>query len=120
MYNRSRLIKRDSDGYFYIDYLGYQIAQNEDNPLRQRAAIKIYGVSGYKRKKAEAVQVNNHFFKIHKEAIEEMYTFLEFKKDSKDFDHIKEKFNWIKDYHNSFMHGERKSFFIDLDAEKIK
>ncbi len=120
MYNNSRLIKRDDDGYFYIDYLGYQIAQHKKNTLRERASIELYGKVGHMKKQIQAELVNKHFFKIHKEAIEEMYHFLKEKKDSSSFHHIKDKYSWIKEYHNRFMTGERSEFKVLLDADLIK
>lgn len=108
MYNHSRLIKRDTDGYFYIDYLGYMISQSEINKIRKKISIKHYGIEKDKEEREKISAMNDIFFNFHKEAIEDMYLFLEKNKGSQHYEHIKEKYLWIKNYHNSHMKSNFK------------
>lgn len=113
LYNNSRLIKRDVDGYFYIDYIGYMISQTEDNTVRIKIHLQHLSKLQYEKKKISDLIVNNSFFELHKQAIQSMYKFLELKKGTEEYTHIYQKCEWIKKYHNSHMGKERKIFYIE-------
>lgn len=98
MYSGHRLVKRDTDGYFFIDYLSHLIAQsNMKTP---------YVPIGHK---AQHDYMNNLFFNYHKEAILDTKRYLD-KLDSnhKNYNSIKEKYDWIKNYHNLYLSSTHK------------
>jgi hypothetical protein len=117
MYNNSRLIKKDKDGYFFIDYLGYMIAQQESNKLRDKVGNKHYGEMKIKLAKDKMDITNKRFFKVHKASIEDMYKFLESKRGTKQSSYIEEKYNWIKSYHNNHMKNKLSEFKIKEEAQ---
>ena len=80
------ILKKDKgDDLFYIDYLN--LLKNQENPKFQYF---------------ENIRKSNEkFFSLHKKAIDEMKLFLESKKDTDDYENVKKKYDWIKQYHNS-------------------
>ena len=119
VYNATRLIKCDDDGYFYLNYLGFQVAQECINSDMEQKTIKQFGKQLYENKRKELLETNALLFELHKQAIEDMFTFLRAKKNTHDFDRIKMKYDWIKNYHNSFMTKDRKVFFINLNSDNV-
>ena len=52
---------------------------------------------------------NNIFFNYHKEAIEDTKNYLDkLSPEDKNYESIKEKYNWIKNYHNSHLSSTHK------------
>jgi len=112
MYGGSRLIKRDDDGYFYIDYIGYSLSVESPSKIIEKVGIKQLGIVGYKRQQEGYIQSNNNLLKLHKEAIEDMYSYLLLKEGTEEYKHIFKKYNWIKNYHNKHLIEDRKKFII--------
>ena len=98
MYGKYKIIKKDIDNYFFIDYLSLLIGQaNMTTPY----ATSIY--------KGQAKLNNNIFFNYHKEAIEDTKNYLDkLSPEDKNYESIKEKYNWIKNYHNSHLSSTHK------------
>jgi len=98
MYSRSRVIKKDNDGYFFIDYLSNLIAQaNMKTP---------YTPVGHK---ATHDSMNNLFFNYHKAAILDTKNYFDkLDPEHKNYESIKEKYEWIKNYHNSYLSSTHK------------
>jgi hypothetical protein len=115
MYGGKRLIKRADDGYFYIDYIGYSLSVETQSKVMEKVAIQNLGAVGYQYQQKQHIETNNTLLRLHKEAIEDMYRFLQLKEDSEHYSHILEKYTWIKNYHNNHIKENRKIFKINED-----
>lgn len=98
MYGKCKIIKKDIDDCFFIDYLSLLIGQaNMTTPY----ATSIY--------KGQLKLNNNVFFNYHKEAIEDTKNYLDkLSPEDKNYESIKEKYDWIKKYHNSHLSSTHK------------
>ncbi len=110
MYNGKRLLKRDDDMYFYIDYLGYIFLTNEVIKNHKEIPEQLY--EEYKEVINGQGEYIDSFCQLHKEAIEDMYLFLQSKKESNSYANIEKKYKWIKNYHNSLMKANSKREFL--------
>jgi len=110
MYNGKRLLKRDTDKYFYIDYLGYFFLTSE--VIKDSKAVPEQLYEEHKEEIREHNKYINLVCQLHKETIEDMYLFLQSKKESNSYINIAEKYKWIKNYHNSLMKANSKREFL--------
>ena len=110
MYNGKRLLKRDTDRYFYIDYLGYIFLTNEVIKNHKEIPEQLY--EEYREVINGQGKYIDSFCQLHKEAIEDIYLFLQSKKESNSYANIEKKYKWIKNYHNSLMKINSKKEFL--------
>tara|TARA_R110002049_G_C9032115_1_gene552088 strand:- start:26 stop:961 length:936 start_codon:yes stop_codon:yes gene_type:complete len=102
MYGGNDIIKKDTDGVQYLDYLGYNLSTVDMNiRMVAEAAIRnpLHHIS--------SVESTKLFFDKHARAIENKLTELEARKTGLTPDKLKklekviDKFVWLKNYHNS-------------------
>jgi len=105
MYNGNYLIKKDTDDYFYLDYLTFKLSQSDINSQSIQFALTKQTISSIElnQQKLITIQIIN----IHKEIIEnninEMNQKITNSNNSKDlqkYNRILQKYIWLKKYHN--------------------
>ncbi|WP_299267906.1 hypothetical protein [uncultured Psychrosphaera sp.] len=102
MYGGNNIIKLDSDGVHYLDYLGYNLSTVD---------MRIPMVAGLVAKNPHqyllSVQHIKLFFEKHAKAVEDKLTELEARKTGLNAEKLEklqkviDKFLWLKNYHNS-------------------
>lgn len=109
-YGGKRLLKRDTDKFFYIDYLGYFFLTSEVISDPKAIPEELY------EKYKEAILDHNKYIdsvcQLHKEAIDDMYIFLQSRKESNQYANIEKKYEWVKNYHNELMRVNNKRDFL--------
>lgn len=102
MYNSNYLIKKDSDGYFYLDYLKFKISQSDSNSL----SFRIPGLRNAKQD-FQGLKETMSYVGFHKQIIEEnILTYTEKIKNEinhekkEKYINILKKYEWSKKYHN--------------------
>lgn len=110
MYGGNNIIIRDSDGVYYLDYLGYNLSiVNLDIKMVSDSAI------ANPSKYLFSLETTKIFCYKHSKAIENKLVELEARKPSLPPDQINnlqkviEKFLWLKDYHNTVL-SKHKNF----------
>ncbi len=105
MYNSNYLIKKDEDGFFYLDYLKYRISQSDTSSQ----SIQQNGLKDM-RKFLQGVKEVSSYLLFHKTIIEEnLIKFKEKINTSKDketkekYQEILKKYEWSKNYHNQVL-----------------
>jgi hypothetical protein len=86
------ITKDKKDNFFFLNY--FNLLQNQEQPHLDNA-MNIH-IS------------NQKFYDFHQKAIQEMKLFMNSKKGTKDYERIKAKYDWIKDYHNKYTPSEYK------------
>lgn len=88
------ITKDKKDKFFFLNY--FNLLQNQEQPhLNNDVNIHVS---------------NQKFYDFHQKAIQEMKLFMNSKKEKKDYERIKAKYDWIKDYHNNHAPKEYKIF----------
>jgi hypothetical protein len=105
MYNSNYLVKKDTDGYFYLDYLTFKLSQSDKNSQAIQVALKKRSITGIELNQQESITIQ--IVNIHKEIIENNINELNQKiidsdndKDLEKYNKILQKYIWLKKYHN--------------------
>lgn len=105
MYNGNYLIKKDTDDYFYLDYLTFKLSQSDKNSQAIKVALKKQNISGSELSQQQLITMQ--IVNIHKEIIENNIKKLNKKimnstdvKDLEKNNKILQKYEWLKEYHN--------------------
>ena len=69
MYNSNYLVKKDNDGFFYLDYLTFKLSQSDENSLSIQNALKKQSISDTQLNKQKSITIQ--IIKIHKKVIED-------------------------------------------------
>lgn len=102
MYGGNNIIKRDDDGVYYLDYLGYNLS-TVDLSIKMVSDAAQKNIHQY----LHSVGMSKLFFDKHAKAIEQKLTQLNKRKNSasgselKGLEKVIEKFIWLKNYHNT-------------------
>lgn len=113
LYNGDRLIKKDKDKFFYIDFLKYVLSQNNKNKNRDKTFVNLYGREMIEEFYADGKKKVDIVFKLYKEGIEVYYDFVLTRNGKKDYDHHIKKFNWIKEYYNENIKNEYSKYKVN-------
>ena len=88
------------DGFFFLNYFNL-LKNQEQSHLNNNSNI---------------ANSNQKFYRFHQKAIQEMKLFIKSKENSKEYEKIKRKYNWIKKYHNDYTPNEYK--IIDKEIKE--
>jgi hypothetical protein len=105
IYNSNYLIKKDNDGFFYLDYLKYRISQSDISSQ----SVQQNGLKDT-RQFLQGVKEVASYLRFHKIIIEENIKKFKEKiensqdeKSTKKYQNILKKYEWSKKYHNKIL-----------------